>query len=75
MAPTFADMVLESPPSLIRQGKFSGTKVPAEEKREEEPWQYDHKFKRYLWDMAIELGAEDKYAEFTLLFAVCTIME
>ena len=66
VVPTFADMVLESPPSLIRQGKFSGTKAPAEEKREEELQQYDHKFKRYLWDMAIELCAEDKYAEFTL---------
>ena len=67
---TYAEAAFASPPSLIRQGKFSGAKAPTETQREELLQTYSHKHKRYLWDMAIELGSEDKYAEFTLALRV-----
>ena len=61
---TFAEVV-NSPPSLIRRGKYSASGGLKETANEEKMQSYMHKNKRYLWDMGIELTAEDKYSELT----------
>ena len=61
---TFAEAVI-APPSVIRQGRFSMGSPLSNPTQKLKMQTYDHTHKRYLWDMAILLTAEDKYAEFT----------